>query len=108
MKAAYIENGEVRSGVLPDPVPGPGQVLVRTHRCGLCASDLHFLKGGRNVIKLSKKLGGPYAMLDFDKPFVPGHEYVGEVLESGYVRRGVRECPGRGHLFHPVHPEPGQ
>lgn len=83
MKAAYIENGEVRSGVLPDPVPGPGQALVRTHRCGLCASDLHFLKGGRNVIELSKKLGGPYAMLDFERPFVPGHEYVGEVLEYG-------------------------
>lgn len=83
MKAAFVENGTVHSGVLPDPVPGPGQALVRTHRCGLCASDLHFIKGGRNVIELSRKLGGPYAMLDFEKPFVPGHEYVGEVLDYG-------------------------
>ena len=39
-------------GELPDPVPAKGQALVRTHSCGLCASDLHFLKGGRNIIDL--------------------------------------------------------
>ncbi len=101
MKAAYIENGIVHSGTMPDPVPGPGQALVRTHRCGLCASDLHFIKGGRNVIELSKKLGGPYAMLDFEKPFVPGHEYVGEVLDYGPgSQRTVK--PGRKVTSVPV------
>ena len=89
MKAAYFENGEVRVGDLPDPVPGKGQALVRTHSCGLCASDQHFLKGGRNIIELSRRLGGPYAALDFARPFVPGHEFVGEVLDygAGSVRR---------------------
>ena len=83
MKAAYIENGEVRVGTMPDPVPGTGQALVRTHSCGLCASDQHFLKAGQNIIDLSRRLGGPYAALDFSRPFVPGHEYVGEVLDYG-------------------------
>jgi len=83
MKAAYVENGTVHVGEMPDPVPGKGQALVRTHSCGLCASDQHFLKGGRNIIELSQRLGGPYAALDFEKPFVPGHEYVGEVLDYG-------------------------
>lgn len=91
MKAAYIENGEVRFGTLPDPVPGKGQALVRTHRCGLCASDVHFLSGGQNIIDLSRKLGGPYASLDFARPFVPGHEFVGEVLDYGPgSRRSVK------------------
>lgn len=101
MKAAYIENGKVLVGEQPDPVPGKGQALVRTHACGLCASDQHFISGGRNIIELSQKLGGPYASLDFAKPFVPGHEYVGEVLDYGPgSKRTVR--PGRKVTSVPV------
>ena len=83
MKAAYIQNGEVLVGDMPDPVPALGQALVRTHSCGLCASEQHFLRSGRNVIDLSRKHGGPYAGLDFARAFVPGHEYVGEVIDYG-------------------------
>jgi 2-desacetyl-2-hydroxyethyl bacteriochlorophyllide A dehydrogenase len=83
MKAAYIENGKVLVGEMPEPVPGQGQALVRTHSCGMCASEQHFLHAGQNVIDLSRKYGGPYAALDFSRPFVPGHEYVGEVLDYG-------------------------
>jgi threonine dehydrogenase-like Zn-dependent dehydrogenase len=83
MKAAYVQNGAVHVGEMPDPVPGQGQALVRTHSCGLCASDAHFLASGQHVIDLSKKFGGAYAGLDMAKAFVPGHEYVGEVLDYG-------------------------
>ena len=30
---------------VPDPSPGPGDVVVRIEACGICASDLHFLDG---------------------------------------------------------------
>lgn len=83
MKAAFIQNGTVHTGEMPDPVPGKGQALVRTHSCGMCASEQHFLHAGQNVIDLSQRLGGPYAALDFARPFVPGHEFVGEVLDYG-------------------------
>ena len=83
MKAAYFENGKVQVGEMPEPVPARGQALVRTHSCGLCASDVHFLHAGQNIIDLSRRLGGPYAALDFARPFVPGHEFVGEVLDYG-------------------------
>jgi len=83
VKAACIENGQVLVRELPDPEPGKGQALVRTHSCGLCASDQHFLTGGQNVIDLSRRMGGPYAALDYERAFVPGHEYVGEVLDYG-------------------------
>jgi threonine dehydrogenase-like Zn-dependent dehydrogenase len=83
MKAAYILNGEVQVGDIPDPVPGKGQALVRTHSCGLCASEAHFLQAGENVVDLCREHGGPYAGLDLSRPFVPGHEYVGEVLDYG-------------------------
>ena len=91
MKAAYIENGRILVGEMPDPVPGQGQALVRTHSCGMCASDAHFLKSGQHIIDLSRKMGGPYAALDFARPFVPGHEFVGEVLDYGPgSRRSVK------------------
>ena len=83
MKAAFIQNGAVHVGEMPDPVPGEGQVLVRTHSCGMCASEAHFLHSGQHVIDLSRKFGGAYAGLHMAQPFVPGHEYVGEVLDYG-------------------------
>jgi threonine dehydrogenase-like Zn-dependent dehydrogenase len=83
MHAAYILKGAVHVGTFDDPTPGKGQALVRTHRCGMCASEAHFLKAGQNIIDLSRKHGGPYAALDQSRPFVPGHEYVGEVLDYG-------------------------
>ena len=83
MKAAYIQNGKVEVGEMPEPVPTQGQALVRTHSCGMCASEQHFLHSGQNVIDLSRKFGGPYAALDFSRPFVPGHEYVGEIIDYG-------------------------
>ncbi|MAC56885.1 MAG: theronine dehydrogenase, partial [Novosphingobium sp.] len=91
MKAACIENGQVIVRDLPDPEPVKGQALVRTHSCGLCASDAHFISGGQNVIDLSRKMGGPYAALHYERAFVPGHEFVGEVLDYGPgSRRSVK------------------
>lgn len=83
MKAAYIQNGQVHTGTMPDPVPGKGQALVRTHSCGMCASEQHFLHAGQSLIDLSRRMGGSYAALELGKPFVPGHEFVGEVLDYG-------------------------
>ena len=54
MKAAILDNGEIKVGHMPDPVPKQGQVLVRTHRCGLCASDAHFLCSGETVVAKSR------------------------------------------------------
>lgn len=101
MRAAYFQDGEVRNGDLPDPEPGQGQALVRTHSCGLCASDQHFLKGGRNIIELSRRFGGPYAALDFARAFVPGHEYVGEVIDYG-AGSARKVQPGRRVTSVPV------
>lgn len=83
MKAAYLLNSRIHVGEVPDPVPAKGQALVRTHSCGLCASDAHFLHGGNRVVEMSRKYGGPYANLDLNQVIVPGHEYVGEVIDYG-------------------------
>ena len=94
MKGAYIQSGVVHVGEIEEPAPGKGQALVRTHSCGMCASEAHFLHAGQNVIDMSRRYGGPYAALDFARPFVPGHEYVGEVVDYGPgSKRKVK--PGR-------------
>jgi propanol-preferring alcohol dehydrogenase len=53
---------------LPDPRPGPGQILVRVHACGVCRTDLHVVDGQLPEPKL---------------PLVPGHEIVGVVAQLG-------------------------
>jgi threonine dehydrogenase-like Zn-dependent dehydrogenase len=83
MKAAYFQNHRIHVGEVPDPVPAKGQALVRTHSCGLCASDAHFLHLGEKVVEMSKKYGGPYSNLDLSRVIVPGHEYVGEIIDYG-------------------------
>ncbi len=101
MKAAYLFDNAIHVGEMPDPVPTRGQALVRTHSCGLCASDVHFLHTGRKMVELSKEFGGPYTALDLSKPFVMGHEFVGEVLDYGVgSRRPVK--PGRRVTSVPV------
>jgi alcohol dehydrogenase, propanol-preferring len=53
---------------IPIPVPGPGQVLIKVHACGVCHTDLHILDG---------ELTGPTL------PLVLGHQIVGVIVRSG-------------------------
>lgn len=53
---------------LPDPEPGPGEVLIRVDAAGICRSDVHYRSGTRPVPSL---------------PLVPGHEVAGSVVATG-------------------------
>jgi 2-desacetyl-2-hydroxyethyl bacteriochlorophyllide A dehydrogenase len=83
MQAAYLLNSRIHVGEVPDPVPCKGQALVRTHSCGLCASDAHFVHLGSKVVEVSRQYNGPYSNLDLSQIIVPGHEYVGEIVDYG-------------------------
>ena len=46
MRAVQINGpGMLALAGVSDPVPGPGQVLVRVRACGVCRTDLHELDG---------------------------------------------------------------
>jgi alcohol dehydrogenase, propanol-preferring len=53
---------------LPIPKPGPGQVLLKVHACGICHTDLHIMDGELTEPKL---------------PLIMGHQIVGEVAQAG-------------------------
>ncbi|MGW6361474.1 zinc-dependent alcohol dehydrogenase family protein [Streptomyces sp. NPDC055092] len=73
MKAAVIESvGKAVVTEVPDPTPGPRDVVVEVAACGLCGTDLHILQG-----EFAPTL-----------PVVPGHEFAGVVVGLG---RDVRE-----------------
>ena len=67
---------------IADPVPGPGQVLVKTLCCGICGSDLHALHHLDHMVELSRRSGAA-GNLDPTKDVVFGHEFSAEVLDYG-------------------------
>ncbi|MFD3926818.1 zinc-binding dehydrogenase [Streptomyces sp. NPDC058614] len=79
MRAAVLRGGTVEARIVDDPVPGPGQLLVRSLACGICASDLHFMDHPE---------AGAYddsgmSTYDRDVDIVMGHEYCAEVVDYG-------------------------
>jgi propanol-preferring alcohol dehydrogenase len=60
--------GALRPVERDDPTPGPRQLLIRVHACGVCRTDLHLIDG---------------ELADPRLPIVPGHEIVGTVLAAG-------------------------
>jgi len=70
MRAMVLEKPGMPLRLLerPDPIPGPGKVLVRVSACGVCRTDLHVVDGDLPEPKL---------------PIIPGHEIVGTVVGIG-------------------------
>jgi len=96
MRAAIFRNGEIVVDTLPDPTPGPGQVLVRTLACGICGSDLHARKHAHRMVELTRHLSGRKPM-DLGRDIVFGHEFCCEVLDFGAstqrrFKPGTRVC----------------
>jgi len=58
----------LRLAELPEPEPGPGQVLLSVVACGVCRTDLHIVDGELTEPKL---------------PLVMGHQIVGAVIGMG-------------------------
>jgi threonine dehydrogenase-like Zn-dependent dehydrogenase len=79
MRAVVLRDGRLEVRETPDPVPGEGELLLRTLATAICASDVHFMDHHDAVPQ-----GGPAAMVyDPDRDIVLGHEFVGEVIGHG-------------------------
>ncbi|MFC5745669.1 zinc-binding dehydrogenase [Actinomadura rugatobispora] len=79
MRAAVLRGGIVQARETDDPVPGPGQVLVRSLACGICASDIHFMDHPEGDADDDSGL----SRYDADADIVMGHEFCAEVVDYG-------------------------
>src|SRR5579883_2649599 len=96
MRAAIFRRGDLVVDEIADPVPGEGQVLVRTLACGICGSDLHALRHAPEMVDASRRAGARHVM-DLERDIVFGHEFCAEVLEHGpgtakKHKPGTRTC----------------
>jgi threonine dehydrogenase-like Zn-dependent dehydrogenase len=73
LAATLVATGRLHYGVVPDPAPGPDELLVRVLATGICGSDLATFRGAH-----------PYKV----PPVILGHEFCGVVARTGArVRR---------------------
>jgi propanol-preferring alcohol dehydrogenase len=79
VRAAILNSpgSPLRLADVPAPEPEAKQVLIRVRACGVCRTDLHVVDGELRDPKL---------------PLIPGHQIVGEVVETG--ERVERFVPG--------------
>ncbi|MGD2147051.1 MAG: zinc-dependent alcohol dehydrogenase family protein [Anaerolineae bacterium] len=84
---APIEQEPLELADLPVPEPGPHQVRINVHVCGICHTDLHTVEGDLPLPRL---------------PVVPGHQVVGTVsaLGEGAVRHKIGDRVGVAWLHH--------
>jgi len=69
VKAAAGAGAEIRE--VPVPAAGPGELLLRVLRAGVCGTDLHIVEWDR------------WSAGRLKPPVTLGHEFVGEVVECG-------------------------
>jgi len=78
MNAVVVRGGKrFRSERIKKPEAGPGDIVIRVDAAGICAADRKIYSGNH-----------PWQLPD---PYIPGHEYVGEVVEMG---EGAAESSG--------------
>ncbi|MGQ9779406.1 MAG: zinc-dependent alcohol dehydrogenase [Bacillota bacterium] len=84
MKALILENyNELKyKKDIPDPTPGPEDLLIHVKACAICGSDVHGMDGstGRRI-----------------PPLIMGHEAAGEVVAVGAMVRDFQ--PGERVTF---------
>jgi len=69
MKAAKLYDvNDLRLEEIPDPSPAGDEVVVQVKACGVCATDVGMWRGTSS---------------EGEFPFVPGHEWSGEIVEVG-------------------------
>jgi 2-desacetyl-2-hydroxyethyl bacteriochlorophyllide A dehydrogenase len=70
--AVVVTPGRIEIQTVPDPAPGPTDVVVRPAAVGICGTDLHIMDG---------EFAPSF-------PIVPGHEFAGEIVAVGSAVTG--------------------
>lgn len=74
---------------VPEPQPGPREVLIKVLKTSICGTDLHIHEWD------------DWARATIRPPLVIGHEFVGEIVQTGSQVQGMRigdKVTGEGHI----------
>jgi threonine dehydrogenase-like Zn-dependent dehydrogenase len=74
MRAAVLRDGRLEVRETADPVPGPGQLLVKPLSAAICASDVHYVDHPNSASRF---------VWDSGRDTIMGHEFIGEVVGHG-------------------------
>ena len=74
MRAVVLRDGKLEVRETADPVPGPGELLIKPLSAAICASDVHYMDHPNSA---------PRFVWDSDRDTVMGHEFIGEVVGHG-------------------------
>lgn len=89
MKAVVVHAAmDVRVDTLPDPEPGPGEVLIAMEWGGICGSDLAYYRHGTSGTAVLRR------------PMVLGHEMAGRIAGLGPSVTGL--TVGQAVTVHPA------
>ena len=77
-----FRNPEFAVRDLPEPTPGPDEVLIRVRACGICGSDVHIYERDDEGYMLYPGM--------ISAPVVTGHEFAGVVAAVGEDVAGLR------------------
>ena len=91
MKAVVCHQTKLEVADVPDPVPGPGQVLLEVIRAGICGSDLHARKHADQLADLASAIGYPDVM----RPDEHGGDGPRVQRPGAGLRPGAPARPGR-------------
>jgi len=77
-----MERGKIWVEEIADPIPGAGEVLVKSLACGICGSDLHAARHTEEFVATSLEAGGAFKLTTLE-PVVLGHEFCAEIVDFG-------------------------
>lgn len=66
------------------PVCGDDDIIIKTEGCGICAGDLKCWQGAPRF------WGSDNSKAFVEPPFIPGHEFVGRIVEMGKNVKGYQ------------------
>ena len=103
MRAVATRNGQMRVVDIEQPEPAEGEALVKVLACGICGSDLHFVRFGEDIVKASMDSGNGRFAPDLSRDIIMGHEFCCEVVAYGPNTTGpvgigerITSVPSRG------------
>ncbi len=84
--------GDYRLETVNTPRAGEGEIILKVEACGICAGDIKAFKGAVSF------WGGEGNPSYIKAPVIPGHEFVGKIVEigknvKGNWKLGDRICP---------------